>query len=147
MKNSHTTMAPLLLLTSLLGPGCAPSKPANFRDFIDNESKNGNLMETAMKSERTILVTLDAERRVFFRKEQVGTADEVGPLKERVRQAIERNRQADRDSGDQEAAKGAATVFVCAPLSFKYGDVVKVIDMIKEAGGSPVGLQQGDCIF
>jgi biopolymer transport protein ExbD len=36
------------------------------------------------------------------------------------------------------------TVFVKAPRSLKYGDVVKVIDAIKGAGASPVGLQVDD---
>ncbi|HEV2860704.1 MAG TPA: hypothetical protein VGX48_06850 [Pyrinomonadaceae bacterium] len=142
MKHSH---APLLLLASLLAPACAPDKPADFREAVKDATKNVNLHELAMKSERTIAVKVDEERRVFFRKEQVGTADEAGPLKVRVRQAIERNRQAARDSGDEEFAEHAATVFVCAPLSFKYGDVAKVIDVIKEAGGGPVGITQGDC--
>jgi biopolymer transport protein ExbD len=94
----------------------------------------------ALEPELTILVTVDAERKVFFRKEQVGTSDDVGPLKERVRQAIERNRQAARDEGDEEAAKSAGTVFICAAPDLKYRDVSKVVDAIKEAGGSPIGL-------
>jgi biopolymer transport protein ExbD len=36
------------------------------------------------------------------------------------------------------------TVFIKAPRSVKYGDVVKVIDAIKGAGASPVGLQVDD---
>ena len=36
------------------------------------------------------------------------------------------------------------TVFVKAPRAMKYGDVVKVIDAIKGAGASPVGLQVDD---
>ena len=36
------------------------------------------------------------------------------------------------------------TVFVKAPRSLKYGEVVKVIDAIKGAGASPVGLQVDD---
>jgi biopolymer transport protein ExbD len=36
------------------------------------------------------------------------------------------------------------TVFVKAPRSLKYGDVVKVIDAIKGAGANPVGLQVDD---
>ncbi len=32
-------------------------------------------------------------------------------------------------------------VFVKAPQTLPYGEVVKVIDVIKEAGGSPIGLQ------
>jgi biopolymer transport protein ExbD len=33
------------------------------------------------------------------------------------------------------------TVFIKAPQSFKYGEVVKVIDAVKGAGANPVGLQ------
>jgi biopolymer transport protein ExbD len=36
------------------------------------------------------------------------------------------------------------TVFVKAPRAAKYGDVVKVIDAIKGAGATPVGLQVDD---
>jgi biopolymer transport protein ExbD len=36
------------------------------------------------------------------------------------------------------------TVFVKAPRSLKYGEVVKVIDAIKGAGANPVGLQVDD---
>jgi biopolymer transport protein ExbD len=36
------------------------------------------------------------------------------------------------------------TVFVKAPKSIKYGEVVKVIDAIKLAGATPVGLQIDD---
>jgi biopolymer transport protein ExbD len=36
------------------------------------------------------------------------------------------------------------TVFIKAPRSVKYGEVVKVIDGIKGAGADPVGLQVDD---
>jgi len=36
------------------------------------------------------------------------------------------------------------TVFVKAPRSLAYGEVVKVIDAIKAAGANPVGLQVDD---
>ncbi len=32
-------------------------------------------------------------------------------------------------------------VFIKAPRAVNYGEVVKVIDIVKQAGGSPVGLQ------
>jgi biopolymer transport protein ExbD len=32
-------------------------------------------------------------------------------------------------------------VFIKAPKSLAYGEVVKVIDVVKHAGGSPIGLQ------
>ena len=36
--------------------------------------------------------------------------------------------------------RGSA-IFICAPDSFKYGDVINVVNAVKEAGGHPVGLQ------
>lgn len=33
------------------------------------------------------------------------------------------------------------TVFIKAPETIAYGEVVKVIDVVKEVGGSPIGLQ------
>ena len=33
------------------------------------------------------------------------------------------------------------TVFIKAPETFHYGDVVKIIDAVKGAGANPVGLQ------
>ena len=142
MKNSHAA-PPLLLLASLLASGCAPIKPAKFRTLVPQSSEELNA--AAKESELFILVTVDAERRVFFRKEQVGTTDDVGPLKERVRQVIEKNRQAVRARGNEELIKGVGAVFICAQPDLSYRDVSKVIDALKEAGGDPIGLQTEDC--
>jgi biopolymer transport protein ExbD len=136
MKKTHA----LLLIASLLASGCASQKPANFRDLVPQSPEKLN--ELARESEWMILVTVDAERRVFFKKEQVGTTDNVGPLKERVQQTIEKNRQKARDQGNEEMVKSASTIFICAPPDFKYGDMEKVVAAAKEGGGSPVGLQE-----
>src|SRR5687768_16787754 len=125
MRNSHAPLPPLLL-ASLLTSGCAPVKPAKFRTLVPQSSEELNA--AAKESELYVLVTVDAERKVFLRKEQVGTTDDVGPLKERVRQVIEKNRQAARDKGDEELIKSVSTVFICAQRDLTYRDVSKVID-------------------
>jgi biopolymer transport protein ExbD len=43
-----------------------------------------------------------------------------------------------------DALRVEKTVFIKAPRSMGYGDVVKVIDGIKVAGGAPIGLQLDD---
>lgn len=139
MKNSH---APLLLLVSLLASGCAPVKPAKFRDLVPQSSEELNAM--AKESELTILVIVDAERRIFFRNEQVGTTEDVGMMKERVRQVIERNKQKARDRSGKEPDTTFSTVFLKVPGDITYGDVSKVIEALKEAGGKPIGLQTED---
>ena len=40
-----------------------------------------------------------------------------------------------------ESVRIQKTVFIKAPRSLNYGDIVKVIDGIKVAGGAPIGLQ------
>src|SRR5262249_38702565 len=37
-------------------------------------------------------------------------------------------------------------VFIKGPKSLPYGDVVKVIDVVKQSGGSPIGLQIEDLV-
>jgi biopolymer transport protein ExbD len=147
MKSLHTP-AVILLFAASLATGCVASKPANFREVVKGTVSDKDLHEAAMKSDRTITVTVDAGRNVFFRKEKVGTVEDIGPLKERVRQTIENNRRADLDATggktpDTEAAAHDDVVFFCAPADFKYGDVAGVIDAIKDAGGNPIGLT--DC--
>jgi len=56
-------------------------------------------------------------------------AKTLGELGSQLHQAL------DGRPGDKKA------VFVKAPEGLPYGEVVKVIDTIKEAGGSPIGLQ------
>ena len=36
------------------------------------------------------------------------------------------------------------TVFIKSPRSMKYGEVVRVIDAVKQAGAQPIGLQIDD---
>lgn len=139
MNNSHAP-ASILLLAASLAAGCSALRPANYRDLVKESTANRDLLEAASKSERNITVTIDAGRNVFFRKEKVGTVENFGPLKERVRQAIEKNEQAD----PRKELSGRNVVFICAPEEFKYGDVVGVIDAVRDAGGNPVGLQGCD---
>lgn len=139
MKNSHTPPAALLLSTSLLATGCAAPKPAKFRDLIPQSAEELN--RQARESEWTIAVTVDAERRVFFRNEQVGTTEDVVTLKKRVRQVIESNKQKARELSGKEPDTTVSTVFLKAPDNMTYGDVSKVVEALKEAGGNPIGLQ------
>jgi biopolymer transport protein ExbD len=36
------------------------------------------------------------------------------------------------------------TLFIKSPRTLKYGDVVRVIDAVKQAGAQPIGLQIDD---
>jgi biopolymer transport protein ExbD len=142
LKNPYT-LTLFLLCASLPAAGCEP-KPANFNEVVEETTDNANVVKLSIDPIRAMLVTVNAERKVFFKMEYVGTLDDTGPLKEKVRQAIEKKRQEECDAaggnGNAETAAHVNTIFFCAPADFKYGDVVGALDAIKEVGGNPVGI-------
>ena len=146
MKTQHAPAALLLCASLLLAPAgrarrAAGPGPAAAAACAAESSRPRS---GSPESEPAVRVAVDAERNVYVGKEQAGTCDDVGPLKERVRQAVRRNRRAARARGGKEAARSAGTVFICVTQDAKYGDVVKVIDAVKAAGGGPVGLETRD---
>jgi hypothetical protein len=81
----------------------------------------------------------------------MGSVNETGALSQRLVQVFQQRKEQRaykvgmETRGDlPEAERIEKTVFVKAPRAAKYGDVVKVIDAIKGAGASPVGLQVDD---
>jgi biopolymer transport protein ExbD len=143
MKNPHAHAAFLLLAAALLlaappAPGRAARKPTNSREAAKKAVGDVSPRGAAQSSERGILVSIDSDRNVFLGKERVGTIKDTARLKKRVRRAVERNRRA--ASGEEEAEYPGAA-FLCVPETLKYGEVVPVIDAIKEGGGDPIGLE------
>ena len=147
--NKQHLMAAGLLGTLTLMPGCTAQKPKEFKELASEVAKNQDLRAAASKSDLIITVTIDNEHRVFLGNERVGTAEEVGPLKEKLVQALERREKAYQVGAtgatpDSNERPGRRVIFVRAPSSFKYGEVVKVLEAIKAAGGEPVGVQDSE---
>jgi biopolymer transport protein ExbD len=137
MKNSYALGVAMSAVLTLI-TGCGPLKPTRFKVVVP---------EGAEESSLTIIwVTIDEESRLFVNKESAGTTEDLKPLKEKVTQALERRRQYYRARDEKglpgpESESALGVVFVRAPSSaIKSGEVVKVVDVIKEVGGGPVGL-------
>jgi biopolymer transport protein ExbD len=144
MKNSHVLA---VVVSAALTPliGCSPSKRAEFRELAPQKAEE--LAKAAEQSPLTITVTIDKEHNVFLKDERAGTTTDVTPLKEKLAPALEKRKEAYRasvkegTSSTEEASRGEKVVFVRAPSSFKYGEVVKVVEAIKAVGGEPIGVQ------
>ncbi|HVF48597.1 MAG TPA: hypothetical protein VNA19_00840 [Pyrinomonadaceae bacterium] len=144
MKKLHLTAMSFLGALTVL-TGCANPKPREFKELVAEELQKHDVQKAAEQSVFNIIVMIDKEHRVFLNKESVGTVEDISLLKEKLAQALERRNQHYReDAGNGPPAtkelSGSKVVFVCAPASFKYGEVVKVIEAIKDLGGQPVGL-------
>ncbi len=145
-----TPFIDILLVLLIIFMVITPLKPTRFKTLVPERSEE--MSAAAKQSPRTLIVAIAKDLKVTLTRgaSQIAEAsvNDPGPLaarlaaefKERKEQQIWKEGFESRaDLGPDDRIE--KTVFVKAPQSFKYGDVVKIIDAIKGAGASPVGLQ------
>lgn len=102
----------------------------------------------------TLVIEIDKDRKVRLINQahqaglDQGTTDDTGALATTLSQEFQRRRDNNIIAEGMETRtdlpleqRVERTVFVKAPRGLNYGEVVKVIDAIKGAGGNPIGLQ------
>jgi biopolymer transport protein ExbD len=145
-----TPLIDILLVLLIIFMVITPLKPARFKTLVPERSED--MSENAKQSPRTLVVNikkdLSAELMRGGNKIADGSVNDPGPIgatlsnefKQRKEQGIWKDGFEGRaDLPPDERIE--RTVFIKAPENFKYGDVVKIIDTVKGAGSSPVGLQ------
>ena len=143
-------MIDILLVLLIIFMVITPLKPARFKTLVPQRSEE--LSAQAKQSPLTLVVNIKKDLGVELimggNKIADGAVNDPGP----IGQALAAEFKKRKDTGVwKEGFQGRAdlspderiekTVFVKAPETFKYGDVVKVIDAVKGSGASPVGLQ------
>lgn len=120
-----TPMIDILLVLLIIFMVISPQKPHQFEAKIPEKPPEN--VENLQPDPLSLLVTvpLIGENYKLNTEELRG----IQALGERLYNALN-GRPADRKA-----------VFIKAPRSKHYGEVVKVIDAVKAAGGSPIGLQ------
>ena len=99
----------------------------------------------------TLVVSIGSDLQLKLNADSIGSVNDTAPLSQKLLQLFQQRKdtraykigmetRTDLPEGD----RIEKTIFVKAPRSAKYGDVVKVIDAIKGAGANPVGLQVDD---
>jgi biopolymer transport protein ExbD len=145
-----TPLIDILLVLLIIFMVITPLKPTRFKTLVPEKSEE--MSAAAKQSPRTLIVAINRDQTVTLTRGQNqiadGTISEPGNIasrlaaefRERREQGIWKEGMEGRAdlSPDERIEK---TVFVKAPQTFKYGDVVRVIDAIKGAGSNPVGLQ------
>ncbi len=121
----------------------SPLKPSRFEAKVPAEPKPEDQTSPPKPNPLTLVVTVDkADSSVKLNNEDMGFVGDTTALKTKLTQVFkERQDQGVFREGTNEVEK---TLFIKAPRSVKYGDVVKVIDAVKEAGAQPIGLQIDD---
>ena len=138
-----TPLIDVLLVLLIIFMVITPSKPSRFEAKVPAEPKDEDKNVILKANPNTLIIFINREgAKLRLNTEDIGDISDTGPLTAKLTEVFK-----DRESrgvlreGTNEVEK---TVFIKAPKSVKYGDVVKVIDAAKQAGSQPIGLQVDD---
>jgi biopolymer transport protein TolR len=145
-----TPLIDILLVLLIIFMVITPLKPARFKTLVPERSEE--MSENAKQSPRTLVVNVkkDLGAELLRGGNHVVDASVNDPAP--LGAALSNEFKTRKEQGIwKEGFEGRAdlppderiekTVFIKAPETFKYGDVVKIIDTVKGAGSNPVGLQ------
>ncbi|MBV9959448.1 MAG: biopolymer transporter ExbD [Acidobacteria bacterium] len=137
-----TPLIDVLLVLLIIFMVVTPLKPSRFEAKIPSEPDPNQDLSQVKPNPLTLVVTIANDFKLKLNQDEMGSVNDTGALSQRLASLFEQRKQTGAyRPGTQEVEK---TVFVKAPRSIKYGEVVKVIDAIKGAGANPVGLQVDD---
>jgi biopolymer transport protein ExbD len=142
-----TPLIDVLLVLLIIFMVASPLKPANFKALIPEPPPPAN--EPPEPHMLNLVVTIKPGGSLELNQiGDIGTVNDTGKLSATLSEIFQGRREHKAYRWDMltrndlpEEARIQKTVFVKTPKSIQYGDVVKVIDGIKGAGASPIGLQ------
>jgi biopolymer transport protein ExbD len=133
-----TPLIDVLLVLLIIFMVVTPLKPKKFQTLVPEPPRPQD-QQNATPSNLTLRVDIMKDNKLLLNQEEIGTVDNTGSLSSRLADILrQREEQRIYKPGTDIVER---TVFIKAPKSFKYGEVVKVIDAVKGAGAKPVGLQ------
>ncbi len=144
-----TPLIDVLLVVLIIFLVLTPLKPARFLAKVPSEPDRTVKLPPDPK---TLVVTIKSDRSLMLNGlGDMGSANDTSKLSTTLsdlfQQRLKNHAYSDqlRDRIDlPEEMRIEKTVFIKAPRSIAYGEVVRVLDGIRGAGGSPVGLQIDD---
>ena len=159
-KRSTTTAQPFINVTPLIDVllvlliifmVVTPLKPSRFKADIPTQRDPNEDLSKLKPNPLTLVVTISPDLQIKLNADNAGSVNDTTPLSQKLIQVFKERKDTraykvgmEARSDVKEDDRIEKTVFVKAPRATKYGDVVKVIDAIKGAGASPVGLQVDD---
>jgi biopolymer transport protein ExbD len=159
-KKSSTTAEPYINVTPLIDVllvlliifmVVTPLKPSRFKADIPTQRDPNEDLSKLKPNPLTLVVSIGSDLQIKLNQDSLGSVNETAPLAQRLALVFKQRKESraykigmENRTDLKEEDRIEKTVFVKAPRATKYGDVVKVIDAIKGAGASPVGLQVDD---
>ena len=135
-----TPLIDVLLVLLIIFMLISPLKPAAFNAKVPSEPTHNDAVTA---NDKSLVVSLNLDFSVNLNKStDLGTSSDPQKLIQKLSETFNaREANAVFRDGTNEVEK---TVFIKAPRSIPYGEVVKIVDAIKISGASPIGLQIDD---
>jgi biopolymer transport protein ExbD len=146
-----TPLIDVLLVLLIIFMVVTPLKPSRFKADIPTQRDPNEDLSQLKPNPLTLVVSIAPDLQLKLNQDSMGSVNDTGPLSQRLvgvfhqrkeQRAYKPGMETRSDVSEDERIE--KTVFVKAPRSLHYGEVVKVIDAIKGAGANPVGLQVDD---
>jgi biopolymer transport protein ExbD len=146
-----TPLIDVLLVMLIIFMVITPLKPSRFQADIPSQRDPNEDLSQLKPNPLTLVVSISNDLQLKLNQDNIGSVNDTAPLSQKLVQLFQQRKEAraykpgmETRTDVPESERIEKTVFVKAPRSIKYGDVVKVIDAIKGAGANPVGLQVDD---
>jgi len=146
-----TPLIDVLLVMLIIFMVITPLKPSRFQADIPTQRDPNEDLSQLKPNPLTLVVSISNDLQLKLNQDSIGSVNDTAPLSQKLVQLFQQRKETraykpgmETRSDVPESERIEKTVFVKAPRSIKYGDVVKVIDAIKGAGANPVGLQVDD---
>ncbi len=137
-----TPLIDVLLVLLIIFMVITPSKPSRFEAKVPAEPKEQDKNVILKQNPNTLIIFVQKDGKLRINTQDVGDVSDTAPLTGSLSETFKyRESNGILREGSSEVEK---TVFVKAPKSTKYGDIVKAIDAAKMAGADPIGLQIDD---
>ena len=146
-----TPLIDVLLVLLIIFMVVTPLKPSRFKADIPTQRDPNEDLSKLKPNPLTLVVSIAPDMSIKLNQDSFGSVNDTAPLAAKLYQTFRERKEQRAYKVGMETATNVKeddriekTVFVKAPRTMKYGDVVKVIDAIKGAGANPVGLQVDD---
>jgi biopolymer transport protein ExbD len=144
-----TPLIDVLLVMLIIFMVAAPLKPQRFLAKVPSQPDRDIQLNP---NDKTLVVTINHDRTLMLNKlTDMGSVNDTSKISATLSDLFQKRLQNHvyrdelRDRADlPEAVRIEKTVFIKAPRSLPYADVVRVLDSLKGAGASPIGLQIDD---
>lgn len=146
-----TPLIDVLLVLLIIFMVVTPLKPSRFKADIPTQRDPNEDLSQLKPNPLTLVVSIGPDLQLKLNQDSMGSVNDTGPLSQKLRVVFQQRKEQhafkpgmETRSDLPEEDRIEKTVFVKAPRSLRYEEVVKVIDAIKGAGANPVGLQVDD---